>query len=98
MTHTYVVRASDDGLAKTAPAKVAYRASPHGPVQVGLSTSLGDVEVLARPQRDRHASSHLQEWGVFAGLVLASSALPAAMWWYVSQHYENGLRKDKKHL
>lgn len=54
--------------------------------------------MLSRPHRDRHAASHLTEWGIFVGLVLASSALPAAMWWYVERNYENGFRKDaKKH-
>lgn len=86
-----------DGYYKTQVAKVTYRSSPNGAPFTGLSTSVGEVvEVVARAQSTKNAASHLQEWGIFAALVLASSALPYVMWWYVQKNFENGIRKTEK--
>jgi len=97
VSHIYVVTAPRDGYYKTQTAKVTYRSSPNGAPYTGISTSIGEtVEVVARAQSSKNAASHLQEWGIFAALVLASSALPYAMWSYVQKNFENGIRKSDK--
>lgn len=98
VSHIYAVSAEKDGYYRTQLAKVTYRSSVNGPAILSRSTSVGDnIEVIPRSLSTKNAASHLQEWAIFGALVLASSALPFAMWFYVQRNFENGLRKvDKK--
>jgi len=96
VSHTFVVKPKSTGVFDSVPAKIQFRQTQKGPVEIGYSNDVGHFGVESSSTHARRTSSHLKEWGVFA-ILSSVCVLPALyVWTKILSEYDNGVKRDKK--
>jgi len=96
VSHSFVLKPKKSGYHESNPAKVEYRTSPRGPVEVTYSNDIGIFDVDATNELARRTNPHWKEWGIFAVLALVAVVPAYYQWSSITTEYENGIKRDKK--
>ena len=79
MTHEVHLKVAEEGLLHFEPVSFTYRDSDHGPIQVGLSTTVPSVEVMSVGEYNRQHGHQVLEWLVFSTFAAGLTGIPALM-------------------
>eukprot|EP01102_Stenamoeba_stenopodia_P002732 TRINITY_DN12597_c0_g1_i1.p1 TRINITY_DN12597_c0_g1~~TRINITY_DN12597_c0_g1_i1.p1 ORF type:complete len:186 (-),score=35.34 TRINITY_DN12597_c0_g1_i1:38-595(-) len=93
VSHSFIVKPNFVGDYEIHSAVVEYKKSPKGAVQLGYSTSPGDITVLPRSDIERRKAPHLKEWAIFLVLSGIAIAPPLALWSSYQKKTRGGARK-----
>jgi len=96
VSHSFVLKALNEGLYTARPAEVRYRLTKGGHVQRVLSSNPSwPVYVVPSGFSSLRTGPRFAEWGVFLLLAVLSSIGPFLTWFYLSRNYQHGLKKEE---
>jgi len=96
VSHSFIVKPKMSGYFESNPAKVEYRNSPRGLVEVSYSNNIGTFDVDATNELARRTNPHWKEWGIFALLGFVAILPAYYRWSSIVSEYDNGIKRDKK--
>jgi len=93
ISHTFVVKAKDVGVARDQSAIISYRAQVGGALAYVRSSSYNYLGVQRHSERESRSSSHFTEWVIFSAGALALLFIPYWRWSNLKRNYPNGVPK-----
>ncbi|XP_031572584.1 translocon-associated protein subunit beta-like [Actinia tenebrosa] len=89
VSHSIILHPLKSGNFNFTAAKVTYKASEDGPVQVAYSTAPGEGGIMSNKDYQRKHSPHLVDWGLFSLMCIPTLLLPLMIWYRSHSKYEN---------
>jgi len=89
VSHSIILRPLKSGVFNFTSAKVTYKPSEEGHVQVAYSTAPGEGFIMSNKDYQRKHSPHLVDWGLFSLMCVPTMLVPLMIWYRSHSKYEN---------
>lgn len=97
VTHIVILRPIKFGMYNFTAAEITYRPSEESDlVQIGYSSSPGEIKIDSFMDYHKKFSSHVCDWLMFGILTLPSLVIPFGLWYKSKVRYENVIKTLRK--